>query len=282
MSYFEHDSFRKYFKELSLDEIRDYLRGLFSAIQCIHELGIIHRDVKPSNFLYNRNQGRYMLVDFGLAEIEPELEACLGSNAESPSITLGPSKHGKSRLESLHHFSRKPFPAPNSSKKRFNTLGKSVLILDDKRMKMNAPRGGTRGFRAPEVLLRHQYQTSAIDVWSAGVIFLSILSLKYPFFDPPNDMMALYELILLYGTDEFCLVAQACGKELKFGPHLPRCPKYSWSEICHSVASLTSNPSQEVTFPQEAYDLLNECLCVHPKQRITAAAALQHPFLIRK
>lgn len=33
-------------------------------------------------------------------------------------------------------------------------------------------RAGTRGFRAPEVLLLVTYQSSAIDIWSAGNVFL--------------------------------------------------------------------------------------------------------------
>jgi serine/threonine protein kinase len=62
-----------------------------------------------------------------------------------------------------------------------------------------ARRAGTKGFRAPEILVRSQSQTMKIDVWSAGVILLSILTQRYPFFQPHDDMEALQELRLLFG-----------------------------------------------------------------------------------
>jgi cell division control protein 7 len=44
---------------------------------------------------------------------------------------------------------------------------------------MAGQREGTRGFRAPEVLLRQRVQGPPIDVWAAGVIVLTLLSRRY-------------------------------------------------------------------------------------------------------
>ncbi|CAG8823557.1 14410_t:CDS:2, partial [Racocetra persica] len=60
-------------------------------------------------------------------------------------------------------------------------------------------RAGTRGFRAPEVLFRVEKQTTAIDIWSAGVILITILSHHYPFFKSTDDADAFYELGILFG-----------------------------------------------------------------------------------
>ncbi|XP_063611259.1 cell division cycle 7-related protein kinase-like [Penaeus indicus] len=68
MPYFPHDSFADYVGCLTIAELQNYLRNLLIALRRVHSFGIIHRDVKPANFLYNRKQQRYSLVDFGLAQ----------------------------------------------------------------------------------------------------------------------------------------------------------------------------------------------------------------------
>lgn len=39
---------------MTVEETKDYMRALLSAVRRVHQFNIIHRDVKPSNFLYNR------------------------------------------------------------------------------------------------------------------------------------------------------------------------------------------------------------------------------------
>ena len=70
------------------------------------------------------------------------------------------------------------------------------------RRKQVAARAGTPGFRPPEVLLKVEYQTTAVDIWAAGVILLSLMTRTYPFFRSPDDMTSLAEICCIFGTDK--------------------------------------------------------------------------------
>ncbi len=55
-------------KTFSPSETLDYIKQAASALQFIHFNGIVHRDVKPDNFLLD-DHGQLVLTDFGVAHI---------------------------------------------------------------------------------------------------------------------------------------------------------------------------------------------------------------------
>lgn len=52
---------------------------------------------------------------------------------------------------------------------------------------------------------------AAIDVWSAGVILLSLLSGRYPFFKASDDLIALTQIMSIRGSRETIKAAKAFG-----------------------------------------------------------------------
>ncbi|XP_037260377.1 cell division cycle 7-related protein kinase isoform X3 [Falco rusticolus] len=260
MPYLEHESFLDILNSLSFEEVREYMFNLFKALRRIHHFGIVHRDVKPSNFLYNRQLKEYALVDFGLAQGTPDTK-----------IELLKTAHSEDQQEdSVHHsaqrsvFGERNFNVYSStyqensstklikqskvidvSSRKLVTKKKTIstktvsngaarraasgcpsnLTCDcyatDRvcsvclsRCQQVAPRAGTPGFRAPEVLTKCPTQTTAIDMWSAGIIFLSLLSERYPFYKASDDLTALAQIMTVRGSRETIQAAKTFGKSI--------------------------------------------------------------------
>lgn len=54
---------------MTLLDLKHYISELLIGLKYVHEKGIIHRDVKPGNFLYNKTTKTGYLGDFGLAQV---------------------------------------------------------------------------------------------------------------------------------------------------------------------------------------------------------------------
>lgn len=51
------------------EELKPLAKQLFECILYLHELGIVHSDIKPDNMLYNQTTEQIKLIDFGLSKI---------------------------------------------------------------------------------------------------------------------------------------------------------------------------------------------------------------------
>lgn len=73
-----------------------YLRKIASALTAVHEVGILHRDLKPGNVMF-RDDGSLVLIDFGLAK-RMRLELALTDSGDifgTPYYMSPEQGHGK-------------------------------------------------------------------------------------------------------------------------------------------------------------------------------------------
>ncbi|XP_058620363.1 cell division cycle 7-related protein kinase isoform X3 [Onychostoma macrolepis] len=359
MPYMEHQTFVDIVGSLSFEDVRHYIFHLLKALRHIHKFGIIHRDIKPTNFLFNRQKREYALVDFGLAQGTPDtlielLKELLeldntprsvfgeknvnGTNSHKPGTDKVEGLLSKPKREELiprkivsskHRSvpvraplnqrqkapieSQKPKPpAVNPSLTCNCYMTDRVCNICMSRKQQVAPRAGTPGFRAPEVLTKCPNQGTAIDMWSAGVILLSLLSGRYPFFKASDDLIALTQIMTIRGSRETIEAAKTFGKSIVCSRELPRldlkilCETLrglrSWDDgllpaefqashnpaegkqdaVKKHASSLKSSAElQEMGWdkvPDDVYDLLDKLLDLNPASRITASMALQHPL----
>jgi cell division control protein 7 len=260
LPYFKHTDFREYFRKMTIPDVQIYFRSLFTALAAVHEAGILHRDIKPTNFLYEPSKRRGVLVDFGLAEREgTESKPCLCQNSPS-------------------------------DRKRY--INNSVAAINgpangypknDSRPSRRANRAGTRGFRAPEVLFKCTEQTTKIDVWSVGVILLTILSRRFPFFNSADDIEAMIEIATIFGSKRMKQAALLHGTV--FETNIPTIGQQGFTLekiILWSTCRSDSKNGEEVMLTDEekgAVRFLERCFDLDPSKRISAAEALQHEFL---
>lgn len=136
-------------------EARFYIAETILAVESVHKLNYIHRDLKPDNILID-NKGHIKLSDFGLCK-QSEIN----------------------------------FESPYSNLTRFEQEAKYKQLLDKKTefkrsRKLAYSTVGTPDYIAPEVFARKGYDET-VDWWSVGVILFEMVVGYPPFFaDDPS------------------------------------------------------------------------------------------------
>lgn len=212
--------------------------------------------------MYDPYKKRGVLVDFGLAEKENAFES-----------STCPCKNRPTILRS-----------------EFRTLG--GYPKDDTRPGRRANRAGTRGFRAPEVLFKCTNQSTKIDIWAAGVILLTFLSRRFPFFNSPDDVEALIEISTIFGKTRMqkCALLHGCIYEVTIptihDTHYPLPTIVDWALSIDKKRSNNNGivvGSLQGIFPDDksqtdTFELLDAILELDPEKRIDAKSALKMSF----
>ncbi|GAA5852627.1 hypothetical protein JCM3766R1_000063 [Sporobolomyces carnicolor] len=383
MPYNRHQDFRSYFRKATLPMLRSYFSCIFRALAATHKLQIIHRDVKPANFLFDVTSGEGVLCDYGLAqkiggdEFYEWKSECLhslpgpswgglaGRRQSQKKLDRNPPHSAPGLASGLHgvrlakplslweqteamkdehdelrfdlmaregegdpiapeEYARvrelKPWKVPEGWRDdiqgrvkdrqafykgwRPAKFGSSVAgnrrigyLKEDRRPSVRANRAGTRGFRAPEVLLKCPDQTVALDIWSVGIILLCFLTRRFPFFNSNDDFEALAEITAIFGKRKMERCAAVHNRT--FVTNVPDLEGPSHASFHALVKALnppivvenSPNPYGQIPSAAEedaewydnsdlfhAVDLLKRCLELDCTKRWTAEECLEHPF----
>ncbi|KAG4393534.1 hypothetical protein GLYMA_03G109300v4 [Glycine max] len=394
LEHVHHDRPEVLKKEIDIVQLQWYGYCMFRALYCLHKEGVVHRDIKPGNFLFSRKLSKGYLIDFNLAmdlkqkhnigsKSKPSHDAASNivsfSSGSAPLVrdkNLGGSKSLTSNKRALADYKnyselnrhvkqkdctgplkncpdkaggsflraqgtdgsgvtsakdpstrtasaerlREPLPShgrkelisfvntmkcannsstigPSSQRKRvtapsskvdgkiFNitpmplhssTVGGGLMRSKGDGKKKEGSCVGTKGFRAPEVLLRSQHQGHKIDIWSAGVTLLYMVIGKTPFTGDPEQNIK--EIVKLRGSEEFWEVAKLHDRELSFPVELLD-DRYLQSWDLEGWCKIhTKRPEFLEQIPKSLFDLIDKCLTVNPRNRLSAEDVLRHEF----
>ena len=161
---------------LTEDEARFYTAEMILAVDSVHKLNCIHRDLKPDNILIDKN-GHIQLSDFGLAKIADKTFFPITQKDNS-----GPQKLVNNPLDSITSANT------NYSNNPTNQYIRNANGLRPRRNRLIAySTVGTPDYIAPEVFSQNGYGEEA-DWWSIGVMFFEMVVGFPPFFsENPSD-----------------------------------------------------------------------------------------------
>ncbi|KIP05534.1 hypothetical protein PHLGIDRAFT_128841 [Phlebiopsis gigantea 11061_1 CR5-6] len=97
MEYVDNTDWKLLYPTFTELEIKHYLFQLLTALDFVHSRGIMHRDVKPGNIMFDRANHKLRLIDWGLAEFyhpNTEYHIRVGSRPyKSPELLVGYSMY---------------------------------------------------------------------------------------------------------------------------------------------------------------------------------------------
>ncbi|KAK6932883.1 Protein kinase domain [Dillenia turbinata] len=183
-------------KHFSEQAVKFYVAEVLLALEYLHMLGIIYRDLKPENVLV-REDGHIMLSDFDLSlrcAVSPTLVkgASLESDpmCKNPGYCVQPACIEPSCIQPFRGapttcFSPRFFSSKSKKERKArNEIGNQVSPLPELIVEPTEARSmsfvGTHEYLAPEII-KGEGHGSAVDWWTFGIFLYELLFGKTPF-----------------------------------------------------------------------------------------------------
>ncbi|KAK4371540.1 hypothetical protein RND71_011015 [Anisodus tanguticus] len=183
-------------KHFSEQAVKFYVAEVLLALEYLHMLGIIYRDLKPENVLV-REDGHIMLSDFDLSlccAFSPTLVKTSSLESEPLRKNSGycvqpaciePSCIQPSCVVPTTCFSRRLFSSKSKKERKpKNDINNQVRPLPELMAEPTSARSmsfvGTHEYLAPEII-KGEGHGSAVDWWTFGIFLYELLFGKTPF-----------------------------------------------------------------------------------------------------
>ncbi|XP_042004688.1 protein kinase PINOID-like [Salvia splendens] len=198
-------------KRFSLSSARFYAAEVLVALEYLHMLGIIYRDLKPENVLV-RSDGHIMLTDF-------DLSLCSDATPAVESPDFSPDSLSSPRTAAPRAFA--PFSCISDRffrSRKIQTLAANRLFVAEPVSARSCSFVGTHEYVAPEVASGRSHG-NAVDWWALGIFIYEMIYGRTPFAGANNEstLRSILKNPLSFPSDAPCSQSESHARDLIAG-----------------------------------------------------------------